>query len=106
MSSCIVGLDDTTLALDEPVTLQFLGPYLRRIREAAGLETSDLARDTGIAKRRVEAIEAGAEDVTFLEVAELAHLLGHSVDEVLAALHEQSRADLQAASRRGQGRVQ
>ena len=88
------------------MTIEFLGPYLRRIREAAGLETSDAARDTGISLRRVDAIEAGAKDATLLEVAQLAHLYGHTVDELLAALAEPSRSSLQWSSRRGQGRVQ
>lgn len=68
------------------MSILYLGPVLRRLRESARLGTGELAERSGVAHRRVEAIEAGAKDATLLEVAALAHELGYTVDEIRAAL--------------------
>jgi transcriptional regulator with XRE-family HTH domain len=63
-----------------------LGPYLRRLREGAELDSLELGRRTGVAPSRIDAIEAGATDTTFLEVVLLARAFRESVDDIWAAV--------------------
>jgi plasmid maintenance system antidote protein VapI len=68
------------------------------------LETSDVAHRTGIAANRVEAIEAGANDVTFLEVVALAELFGSTADEIWVATVGQPESTLAKGQPAKQGR--
>jgi transcriptional regulator with XRE-family HTH domain len=85
------------------VSILYLGLHLRRLREAAGLGTRELADRTGIAHSRVDAIEAGAKDVTLLEVAALAAVFGYTVDDVWAAIVELIRSDGGSSGKVGTG---
>ncbi|MGN6095047.1 MAG: helix-turn-helix domain-containing protein [Bosea sp. (in: a-proteobacteria)] len=61
---------------EPPKAAELLARNLRRLREERGLTIDDLARLTGIAARRIEAIEAAAADARLDEVGLIALGLG------------------------------
>ena len=53
---------------EPPKAAELLARNLRRLREERGLTIDDLARLTGIAARRIEAIEAAADGTVVLHL--------------------------------------
>ena len=73
---CKLGRESRLSATSRSATLPELGRNLRRVRTAAGLTQTALAKRSGIHRSYVSALEAGERNPTALTLQRLATVLG------------------------------
>ena len=75
-SLCKLAGDSRRISTSRSATLPELGRNLRRVRTAAGLSQTDLAKRSGIHRSYVSALESGQRNPTALTLQRLAEVLG------------------------------
>jgi DNA-binding XRE family transcriptional regulator len=73
---CRLAGDPRRISMSRSVTLPELGRNLRRVRTAAGLSQTALAKRSGIHRSYVSALEAGQRNPTAVTLQRLAKVLG------------------------------
>ena len=73
---CKMGGEPRRISMSRSATLPELGRNLRRVRTAAGLSQTDLAKRSGIDRSYVSGLEAGQRNPTALTLQRLAKVLG------------------------------
>jgi transcriptional regulator with XRE-family HTH domain len=76
---------------------------LRRLRQAAGLSQTALAKASGISRRMIVAVEAGDANISLSSLDKLAAAMGVGFVDLVRNPQRESRSDINEVTWRGQG---
>src|SRR5205814_3862837 len=77
------------------VQRQRIGPAIRKLRRTNGLTLDDLASQAGISASHLSRLERGQTLPSFTVLAQIAHVLGTSVDEFVQLEQDVTALDLE-----------